>query len=117
MEILVGSSMFQDTKKIFLCVFVCLIFQNGAEDGNGILWTQNLPWYLLSIYFVSGTVLSTFFAFSQRLSPALEIQRFGLKSHQAMHLLKPFFLISEMSHTLVLPEVNFESYKHINIRA
>lgn len=78
------------------------------------LRSLNLPWYLLSIYFVSGTVLSTFLAFSQRLSPASEIQRFGFKSHQTTSLLKPLFLICEMSHTVVLPEVNFENYKHVN---
>ena len=50
------------------------------------LRSLNLSWSLLSIYFVSGTVPGTFFAFSQRLIPALERQRFGFKSHKAIYL-------------------------------
>lgn len=34
-------------QKDFFCVFVCLIFQNGAEDGNGILGTQKPESFLV----------------------------------------------------------------------
>lgn len=75
----------------------------------------NLRWYLLSISFVLGTVLGTYFLFSPRLSPTLERERLGFKSQQGIQPPPmPLFLICETPPTSGLPKGNFKNYKHKN---